>query len=291
MIISNLPKITVSLEKAKERIDKLFNFGIKKLCIVSNGEILVYKYWEELFRYAVSKGFSLGFNSNGFLLDEKRIKILADIGNISWVEVSLHSIDYNIWADFTGATNKKIFERVQEAPLLLKKYGITSCVAAVRTERTVKGLKDYLDYWIPRVSQVTIVNQINIDYFSNYQPNNSNPLGICNCARNCLYILPNGLVAPCSSFSCCTDDNRHGISIWNIDEMSLDDIDLEIKKAWEDKLFYEICARCPRRRITASEITKTSYGYKCFTEGMVHNRFTQELNKTQMLKVIKRHQR
>lgn len=261
-------QVTVTLEEVKKRIDKIAEAGIKNISIVTNGEILVYKDWEKVYRYAASKGMGQFFNTNGFMLTEQVIKKLVDIGNIH-VEVSLHALDFDTWSAVTRTKNRKLYETAINAPLLLKKYGINTSVAYVKTDRNIHVLKEFIDYWVPKVDQVTLVNQINIDHDNNqYEANYSEPVGICMHARGQLYILPNGKVAPCSwIITRMIDDNRYNLPDWNIKTHSIEEINAEIKEAWKTGVFSDICAKCPRNSRRDVHFDTQIYNYKAYKTG------------------------
>ncbi len=274
-------KTTVTLEIAKQWVDKLCDIGIKNISIAAHGETLMLPYWEELMRYTAEKGLTQYFITNGMFFTEEVAKKLKEIGNVTCAEVSIHGTDFETWSSVTRIKNKKLFDNAINAPFLLKKHVTDNVyVAFVKTEKNIHNLKTFLDFWIPKSFNVTVLPRLEENDNFTYINNSFDPPILC--ADSGLNIAPNGDILPCSGgYRLITEDNKNSLGILNIKSASSEDILQYWRNLFNNKIFCEkICKHCKRyqRKGTLSERT-TYYGYEAIRED-IHYRVLPKHKKT-----------
>jgi len=151
-------KKVVPKEVAYERIDRLTEYGIKSLSIMSMGEILLYPYWREVSDYAHSKGMDLWTITNGSLWTEDIVQEAAAMGYTD-IRVSLDTISYETYR-LIRSDKKEYYERAMKLPELLMKYGIKTNVHFVEQKENQDELQNFLEYWKEKkVDSISIAKQ------------------------------------------------------------------------------------------------------------------------------------
>lgn len=90
----------LSPREIKGLLDQLWGMG----CLfieLTGGEPLLYPAFNEIVGYARNLGFAVAITTNGFLLDNKRIEELSELGVYS-VIISLHSVRDTMYGKMFG---------------------------------------------------------------------------------------------------------------------------------------------------------------------------------------------
>lgn len=237
---------TVDLDTAKMWIDKVTAMGVKNIFLGSDGEIFLVPHWKELMSYTASKGLKQIFTTNGTFFDEDVIKTLIELKNVAVVKFSLHALDFETWSKFTGVTNRKLFENAVNAPLRMKKAGITVYINFVQTEVNKGQTKAFLDYWKDKVDGVFVSHCMTLkEHFDNYYDQFNEPVGICEAYMGVLYVLSSGQCIPCCPAVMHYDDkNRQNLPKINLNEANPEDILNMMRDAVKDESFKNICKHC-----------------------------------------------
>lgn len=155
-------KKVVQKEEAFERIDRLAEYGIETLSIMSSGEILLYPYWNEVSSYAHDKGMNLWTITNGSLWTEKTVKTAASLGYTN-IRVSLDALTFDTYAKIRSS-KKEYYQRAMDLPELLMKYGIITNVHFVRQKENLHEIDPFLAYWKKKgVDSISIANEFCYD--------------------------------------------------------------------------------------------------------------------------------
>lgn len=155
-------KRVVSKSEAYERIDKLADYGITTLSIMSPGEILLYPYWSEVSRYAHEKGMELWTITNGSLWTEETVKEAVSLGYTN-VRVSLDALSFDTYSKIRS-NNKEYYEKAMKLPELLMKHGIITNVHFVKQKENMHEVEPFLEYWKKKgVDSISIANEFCFD--------------------------------------------------------------------------------------------------------------------------------
>lgn len=138
-------KRIVSKEEAFAIIDKLAYNNVKRVTLTSPGELFLYPYWEEVSKYAVSKGLIVSTITNGSMIDAEMCERMKAVG-ITEVSVSLDALSQDIY-EKVRSSNKKHYEAAVNAPLLLKKTGFRVNTHFVRQTENLKEKDEFIKYW------------------------------------------------------------------------------------------------------------------------------------------------
>ncbi len=260
------------LDVIKSRIDKLSAIGIKGLQLVPNGELFAYKEWEEMIRYAQSKGIAIKILfTNGVTLTENVIKKLAEL-NIETLSISINAYTFETWSKITGATNLDMFEVAHNAPLLSRKYNIKTEVSMVICEENIHEVESFIKYWKGKCDILKVVHEISssdVYESENKVDNRFLPYYICGYLRRRLVISNNGCVLPCcAAVEFLNNDNSFNIPIVNIDDTPSDVIVNKMNEYYRNKSYATICRKCPYVRvINAGESKSEFFGFKGVKSG------------------------
>lgn len=120
-------------------VDRLADSGVFEIRLFG-GEFTVFKYWQEVMRYAHKRGFFISFVSNGYLLLEKDIDTLSECG-VRDCTISLHGLadTHDVVVGRKGA-----FNRARDCIARLKSRGIAVCIAYTPTVQTIGGLYEFV---------------------------------------------------------------------------------------------------------------------------------------------------
>ncbi len=152
----------VSEEEAYERIDKLVEYGVKTLSIMSQGEILLYPYWNEVSRYAHERGMDLWTITNGSLWSEDTVKEAVSLGYKN-IRVSLDALSFDTYAQIRS-DKKEYYENAMKLPELLMEYGIKTNVHFVKQKENLHEVESFLEYWKKKkVDSISIANEFCYD--------------------------------------------------------------------------------------------------------------------------------
>lgn len=155
-------KKVVSKEVAFERIDKLAEYGIKTLSIISLGEIVLYPYWSEVSKYAHGKGMNLWTITNGSLWTEEKVKEAASLGYTD-IRVSLDALSFETYAKIRS-NRREYYDRAMKLPELLMENGITTNVHFVKQKENLHEVEAFIKYWKERrVNSISIANEFYFD--------------------------------------------------------------------------------------------------------------------------------
>ncbi len=155
-------KRVVSKEEAFERIDRIVEYGVKTLSIMSQGEILLYPHWREVSEYAYNKGLVLWTITNGSLWTEDTVKEAASLGYTN-IRVSLDALSFDTYAKIRS-NRKDYYEKAMKLPELLMKYGIITNVHFVKQKENLHEVQSFLNYWKERkVDSISIANEFCYD--------------------------------------------------------------------------------------------------------------------------------
>ena len=156
-------KKVVPKETAYERIDQLIKYGVKRLSIMSDGEILLYPYWRDVSQYAHEKGgMDLWTITNGSLWTEETVKEAVSFGYTN-IRVSLDALSFKTYAKIRS-TSMDYYEKAMQLPELLLKYGIHTNVHFVKQKENMHEVQPFIDYWKEKkVDSISIANQFYYD--------------------------------------------------------------------------------------------------------------------------------
>lgn len=228
------------------RIDKLKELGVKNLFVGSDGEFLLRKDWEDIYKYAQSVGYKFILCSNGTLIDKNIVKKLKNYGVFS-VKISANAINFDTWTKVCGCKSKKLFDNMKKAPELLKNMGIEVSVSFVCTDINKHELPEFIEYWHSKGFPVNIANRIQDEEFynGNKKLNNSlKPYYMCASLGEALMILPDGVISPCCAVCYQYDDaNSKNLPVINLDE-DVDVIKEKYSQIMKEKIYNNICRNC-----------------------------------------------
>ncbi len=248
--------IEVDLDVIKSRIDKLAQLGISELQVIPNGEFFVYSSWEEMLRYARSKGMVIRILfSNGTLLDETVIKKLVELG-VKTLSISVNAYNFDTWKNLTGMCSKARFETALKAPVIAREMGMKTEVSIVVCRETAEEIRDFIGYWKNKCDVLKVVQEIdNSIVCSGISTVNNSflPYYLCGDLRKRLVIGNDGRISPC-----CTINNiaNEEICPINIDNFSVQEIEIFVDEAYKSKRYLGICRKCSSIRVPASERKK-----------------------------------
>ena len=155
-------KKVVTKEEAYERIDRLAEYGIKTLSIMSAGETLLYPYWGEVSKYAHEKGMDLWTITNGSLWTEDTVKEAVSWGYTN-IRVSLDALSFETYAQIRSS-RKDYYENAMKLPELLMKHGINTNVHFVKQKENLHEVEAFLEYWRnKKVDSISIANEFCYD--------------------------------------------------------------------------------------------------------------------------------
>ncbi len=155
-------KRVVPKEEAFDRIDRLAEYGIKTLSIMSSGEVLLYPYWSEVSSYAHTKGMELWTITNGSLWTEETVKAAVSLGYTN-IRVSLDALTFDTYAQIRS-NREEHYKRAMELPELLMKYGIITNVHFVKQKENLHEVEPFIAYWKERgVNSISIANEFCYD--------------------------------------------------------------------------------------------------------------------------------
>lgn len=258
--------VELDLDVIFTRIDKLKQIGVKKIQLVPNGELFIYKDWYNIVRYAKENDLEIKILfSNGTMLTEENIKKLSEL-EIETISISLNAFTPQTWGLVSRVKNIKIFDTVFNAPALAKKYGLQTEVSYVVCNENMHEIESFIAYWVDKVDIVKLCNEISAEEFllkSKNINNSSLPYYLCNDLRGRMVVTNNGYVFPCCSLVNVFDDhNTTNMPLINFDELSPDEIVRQMNINYKNKNYRNVCIKCPLVRIGKSEGIKTSiYGY------------------------------
>lgn len=112
--IENRSKI-LSKNSAIKILDRLFQEGTMNLSL-TGGEIFLYPYFDEVYRYAKTKGFIIELKTNALLINEKWIDVLKK-NMPEEINISVYGLTNKEYYDFTG--DERGFEKLTQALDLL----------------------------------------------------------------------------------------------------------------------------------------------------------------------------
>lgn len=260
-------RITIDTELAKRRIDKLKEAGVKTICVGGDGDLFMYKGWEEIMQYLADNGLGQYIVTNGFSITEDIVKKIAKIGIVGTIKISLHANTFETWSAITGSKNEKLYNNAINAPLLLKQYGIpTVGLAFVKDDRNIHEIKDFLDYWVEKVDTIVISHGITNDEVTQnnlYYNQFNEPAGLCGSAFGRVLVLASGRMCPCCGSYILFNDKNSGTEIdVNIDNYEGKDLNKLIFNITKTQLFKQMCSNCWGNERRGNSNTVSYYGYK-----------------------------
>lgn len=282
--------VEVPFETAKEWIDKLYDCGVRNIGIGAHGELFVIPYWEELMRYTATKeGLTQYVITNGMLVTEEVVEKINDIGNVTFVEVSLHGTNFETWSSVTGVKNKKLFENAVNAPLLFKEIGIPVFTAFVQTPRNQHNLKEFLDYWTKYVDGISVLyrNEIGVDLeVAKVQHGNNDPYNLCKNMTDSLHVCPDGSITPCyAAYSLLNDEEMIRVGIKNINDLSSKELLDYFRSFSHLKSYYKsACDKCTKYfRYSSNSEELNIYGHKAVREDIHYRVFGEKKSRKKTL--------
>lgn len=236
-------KRVVSKEEAFEWIDKLFEYGIKTLSIMSLGEIILYPYWKDVSRYAHNKGMDLWTITNGSMWTEELVKEVASLGYTN-IRVSLDALTFETYAKIRS-NKRNYFDAAMKLPELLMKYGINTNVHFVKQKENQHEVDCFIKYWKEKkVNSISIANEFVYDddvVINKFAESEKDYIGgMCTAFGN-MSTLPNGETVWC----CGMNPNRKETGrrlIVDGCETSINDAVSAMSDKNSD--FRKMCSRC-----------------------------------------------
>jgi|GEM_PF-2260537 len=140
---SAVGKNILTTKEAKKLLD-IFEKEKVQFVQILGGEPMVRKDIYELVEYALNKKYIFSLNSNGYLLDQKAVKHLADLG-LKYIQISLHGFE-NEHEYLT--TRRGSFKKAIEAINLLIKSGVSVSVSCTVSDINAKSIILFLNYLI-----------------------------------------------------------------------------------------------------------------------------------------------
>ena len=137
-------KQTVPLELAKNRLDRLKNYGATTINISYAGEPLLYPHLFPLLEYAKELELQISITTNGSLLTEELAKKLADTGVISSITVSNSAFTSETYAKIHSSKKEDIINALN-APFILKKYDIPVHINFIEQEENKHEVEPFIE--------------------------------------------------------------------------------------------------------------------------------------------------
>lgn len=129
-----LMTLSLTIPEVESIADQAHEIGIASICI-SGGEPLIFPDLEQIVKAIGPKRFVISMDTNGYLLDEKKIKWLVDIG-VDRIHLSMDGLNTN-HDDFRN--KKGSWLRTIEALPLCKKHGLGVIINIVGTKSLIKS--------------------------------------------------------------------------------------------------------------------------------------------------------
>lgn len=154
------------IEKAKEVVDAYYDLGVRNIKLQSEGEVLQYKYLEELTLYCRKKGYhSFGLATNGIELDRYIDYIL---NNIEYIAISLDGYNAETYIKHRGGTEATFNRIINGIRMLVEE----------RNKRKLKNFEIHITSvlhdknWVTAKHIVELVESLGVDRikFSNFHP-------------------------------------------------------------------------------------------------------------------------
>ncbi|MBU1419939.1 MAG: radical SAM protein [Proteobacteria bacterium] len=150
----------MSRELAEKLIDEMADNLPVTMVPFFRGESLLHRHWYEILSYAKQKGIGpIQFTSNGTRLNKDAAEKILDL-EIEFISFSLDTIDATLYESTRlGAKYEKVLDNILQFLDLKKKRNAKLPqvqISAVETEQHKPGMKDFIQYWQPKVDRVRV---------------------------------------------------------------------------------------------------------------------------------------
>lgn len=130
----------ISFPNAKKILDELSELGCIYL-VLTGGEIFTHPYFNEIYLYAIKKGFVISLFTNGSLVDNK-ISILKKYPPQK-VEITFYGFSEK---SYISCTKSKCFEKVKNNVLILKKHKINISLKMFILKENFKDFFEFVNF-------------------------------------------------------------------------------------------------------------------------------------------------
>lgn len=244
----------MSISLFKKIIDEISTHNNIALVPFFRGEPLLHPDFSEMMKYAKSKRISpIQLTTNATMMTEDIARTLIDI-ELDFISFSVDSIDPNEYGKIRmGSDLQEVLKNIEDFCEIRREKGCNKPeiqVSVVKTEDTVDGLDDFIEFWQDRVDRVRVYEEHSKDgnYGSlteNYNPNYTLERQPCMKPFTDLVIYWNGSVALCNHdwdrTDAIGDINLNTISeIWNNEKYRF------IREAHiqHHNILEELCRKC-----------------------------------------------
>lgn len=269
------------LDETKAYVDKIADYGAKMVSFSPGAEFFVYPYWEEISRYAKSKGLKVSAMSNGSLVTEEVVAKLKDMG-FDEIMFSIDSIRKDTYAK-VRSPREKDYQTAISAPILAVQAGIYTRVHFVQQEPNLGEKEEVFSFYrkhnINYISS-NIQSYVNTDGNKNAIATEENQYhyihGLCG-DYNTISILMDGNIVPCCGLSGFYEKIKAKLDDFSLREHSLEEVlayqhSLFQKK---DKDIMDLCYNCSNYQVMTKVERKTIIQEKYFMsdDGMTETHF------------------
>lgn len=249
---------TMKMDLYKKIIDDVVNCGIKSVNLSFFGEAMLDKTLNKKIKYAKSKGLKVGFFTNAALMFENRSKEILDAG-IDTITVSMDSNDKEIYEKIRkNCKYEDVRNNILKFLELRKKSGrnITVNMVAVLMDENYNTLKEYYDFWGPKVDNINLINMENRSGSFDKKSKKSLSYKKGLIREPCSLIWKHMVIDWDGEVVLCCNDCLHEIVLGNLNKESIKDVWFgkrikAIRKIHKEGDFSKIpfCNRCNKRTI------------------------------------------
>ncbi|MDD6055318.1 MAG: radical SAM protein [Helicobacteraceae bacterium] len=132
-------KVELGLKNACKILDKLADYGIKRVVLTSPGEAILNPHILEIIAYAKTKNMYVVMTTNGALCDVDMVEKLKKAG-LDEVDISIDSTDRETYKKIRSS-NETYFKNAVNAPILFKNAGIYVSTSYVEQEPNKNDFK------------------------------------------------------------------------------------------------------------------------------------------------------
>ncbi|MDR1519144.1 MAG: radical SAM protein [Planctomycetota bacterium] len=234
------------------RLDIIARLGIPDLGTETHGDLFAYRYWREYLRYASERRFRIVFSTNGIALNDEKCRFLAEHCDIKWMGVSINAATEETYGKICGIANyRQAFANADQAPLLLRKYGIPATVSIVWCEANHSEIGLFIEKWTKAGFYVQVIPEIKSVNPSEGREDglatlHSLPANACDAAYSkSIYVSPSGRLAPCCGApQFMGDDSPFNIPVWMLDDKTPENI-IQMRESFRTaNIWDDVCRRC-----------------------------------------------
>ena len=223
---------TMSMDLFKKIIDDCFINGIMSVGLSIYGEPLMDEYFFDRIKYLRRYGMKYGFFTNGSLLNDKKARMLFDMGGLEKINFSVCGFEREVYEQIMPGLKKSItYENILNFLRLKKEYALNKPVVAISSVKLNKNkndMKKFIRFWQRQKGVNHVITAGLWKRGSSGQADIGEPgqmhrgdcrLYPCKVIWGSIYVYYDGRTAPC-----CEDSDLRGLIIGDMNKQSIEDI-------------------------------------------------------------------